>query len=598
MRQRTNLVAYFLHHTYDYPDDEFLHYKTHDKASEYLGLTYLQVLRQVINLANNFKELGIKADDKVAIFSFNKPQWVISDLAILSVRAVNVPIYPQLAAGEVKELLIASGSKAIIVDSESMLAEVTSIATQCPKLKHIICIDEPANPADLSLEKLSFKKLSFAQLTTGEISELQVFAFDKQVNQIHSQQLASIVYTSGTTGEPKGVMLSHKNFIANVTDILSVIDIRSSDSALSFLPLAHVFERTAGYYCLLIAGGQIYYASNVTTVSSDMLLAHPRIFVGVPLLYERIRSAIEAKITGIKKPLFAFALSVGRQYYILGKRSKWLEAKHWLADKLIYSKLRAKFGGQLRMFVSGGAPLASSTNNFFESLGFPMIEGYGLTETAPVIACNRLEQRKAGSVGLAVAGMQVCLGDDNELLVKGDNVMEGYYNNQAATDEIIDSEGWLHTGDIASIDETGFIYIVDRKKELIVLANGKNVSPLAIESSLTADKYIAQAFVCGNNCERLSALIVPEFDLIASKFNCQISAVNQCITQKEIIDFFAQRIQQACKELSGYERVKHFVILERPFSLETGELTPTLKLKRRVITDKYADLLATASQAC
>ena len=565
-----NILDVFCNNWLQNANKIFLRHKSQN-SNKYLDLSYDDILQRCVSLQMSLQtHYGIAKGDRVAIFSFNKPEWVISDLTLMSLQAISVPLYPMLSTPAVKDILIASGSKVVIADTQEMVQAVTSVQSECPDLEAIIHI---ADDSYLDKYGKSFRSLSGFNVTSRDKEKFVMAAI-----RIPLDQIVTIVYTSGTTGKSKGVMLTHNNIASNVDAVRQAISITNQDTCLSFLPLAHVFERTVGYYCMLFAKGTICYAQNVNTLSEDFLNARPSIFVGVPLLYDRISDSVYKKARYIKKLLLKLALSTGMKYCYQGDRSLLTRLKWFLTKPLVINKIHAKLGGNLRMLVSGGAALSAKTNIFFESLDFKIIEGYGLTETSPVIACNRLEKRKVSSIGLPLDGQEIKLSNDKELLVKGQHVMQGYYNNPEQTAEIIDKDGWLHTGDLASIDEDGFIKIIGRKKEIIVLNNGKNVAPVAIEELLMADKYIEQACVYGDNHANLIALIVPNFEALDKK----------TIKKRDLLKFFNKKVVKLTQHLSSYERVRSCVLINKPFSVATGELTPTMKMKREVIAVQYA----------
>ncbi|MFT5171313.1 MAG: long-chain acyl-CoA synthetase [Candidatus Marinamargulisbacteria bacterium] len=580
-----NLVRLFLDKLRQNGDKPFLYHK---QAGAYEGISYGTCFERISALAHAFQNVGVRAGTRVAILSGNRPEWPISDLAILCLGAVNVPLYPSLGAEDIRFILVESGCEAIVLESRDHLDKVQSIGDQCPQLKVIVVLDEGV--ADDSV--LDFE----AFLSEGAKKRFSLEEIELMVGNLESSQLASIIYTSGTTGRPKGVALTHGNFLSNARDICEIIPLYPTDSVLSFLPLCHVFERTVGYYTMLAAGASIYYATDKTTVAADMILAQPTILVSVPRLYEKIQAKIVGDLSGLKETIFYWALGVGKAYRTNPDAATLgLKLKLKLADRLVYSKIRAKTGGHLRFFVSGGAPLAKSLGEFFWSLGLLIIEGYGLTETSPVIACNRLTEFKFGTVGLPLPQVEVKLGDDGELLAKGPSIMAGYYNNETATSEVLGSDGWFKTGDIAEIDSDGYVRIVDRKKELIVLSTGKNVPPLVIENRLIEDPYINQVIIIGDQQKFITALVVPDFQklgVLASERKLAGQSVLTLIKSPEIRAFYEERISVQLASFSSYMKVKKFTLLQEEFSEAGGELTPTLKMKRKVIVEKNKSRIA------
>lgn len=573
-----------------HPDKKALFHKS---GGAYLPITYGEFHEKVLHLAAGLlSSFSLSPGDKVAIFSNNCPEWVFADFAAISLSLVTVPVYPTLTAKEAAYLLNDSGARLIFVQTSDHLARIGEIAADCPSLEWIISFD-PA--ADRSTDKV---RLLADVMAAGSKADASVRdEVQRRIAGLSRDVLASIVYTSGTTGNPKGVMLSHGNFLTNVEDVLKVLPIHDNEVVLSFLPLSHVFERTAGYYTLLAAGGAIYYAESIDTVAQNMREARPTAVVSVPRLYEKMQARILDGLHGIKKPLFFWAMKVGQAYKTAQKKGNvpfWLSLRFKLADKLVYGKVKARTGGRLRFFVSGGAPLGRELGRFFENLDLLIIEGYGLTEAAPIIACNRLDRYKMGTVGLPLPSMEAKIAADGELIVRGGNVMKGYYGLEKETKEAIDEDGWLHTGDIAEIDSEGFIRIVDRKKELIVLSNGKKVPPQMVEGILLQSKFISQVLVLGEKHSYLTALIVPNLTRlkkVAMRYKWSFKNESDLIYLPEVKAFYEDVLKQRQKDLANFERVKVFSLIEHEFSIEGGELTPTLKPRRSIIYQKYKDVI-------
>jgi len=558
------------------------------EQGSYHGITFLDCFQDVQSLALGLTSLGVAHGDKVGLLSHNRFEWAVSDLAILSLGAVNVPIYATLTGAETAYMLKDSQATVVIAETAEQFHKIIKYKHDCPDLKTIVVIEAMATDRD----DVFFygNLLEKGNLASSRERELYLDGIDR----ISHEDLASIVYTSGTTGNPKGVMLTHGNFLADVRDILAVIPLSAEDVVLSFLPLSHVFERTAGYYTLLAIGGTIYYAESIDTVKSDMLLAKPTAMISVPRLYEKMQAGILDSLSGVKKVLFYWSLKVGQQWHNAltrrGTASFSLRVKRFIAYRLVYHKLKQRMGGRLRFFVSGGAPLSKDLGRFFSYLGVLIIEGYGLTETAPVIACNRVNAYKFGTVGKALPSQDVRLAEDGELIVKGPNVMRGYYNLPKETAEAIDENGYFHTGDIAEIDAEGFIRIVDRKKEIIVLSNGKKVPPQMVELRLTGSKFISQAVIVGENHSYLTALLVPDFVKLhkwARSRNIDTTDVVKLLAHRDVQTFYYAVIKKSLSELASFEQVKKFILMSHEFSPELGEVTPSLKLRRKVIYKKY-----------
>ncbi|MBT5855912.1 long-chain fatty acid--CoA ligase [bacterium] len=587
MKQVYNLVDLLLTQVRTQPDAPFLHRKI---DGIYQSLSFNEVYENTLFAAVGLQVNGLQEGDKVAMLSHNRPEWVIGDLATQSIRGVNVPIYPTLSPEDIGYILKDSESKAVIVENSSYAEKVMKVVSKCPKLDLIIIIDQDDigwRPTEGIRIKTLDEIVEDGINTDVEIKE----ALQNLMKALRPADLASIVYTSGTTGNPKGVALTHGNFVANVTDIMETWKIDETDRLLSFLPLSHVFERTAGYYVPMAFGAQIYYAESIDTVAADMLLVQPTILISVPRLYEKIRTKILENLSGVKKRLFGWALRIGRRVYIQNRDEKIRIMDRirlsW-AKRLVFSKVIKKTGGSIRYFVSGGAPLSKEVNEFFEGMGFSVVEGYGMTETSPVIASNPPWDRRGGSVGIPLPSVKVKLAKDGELLVKGPSVMSGYYKKPGKTKDAFDKDGWLRTGDIAKIDSDGYIQIVDRKKELIVLSNGKKVPPLPIEELIKGSRYVNQIILVGDKHNYISALIVPEIEALSKQFPHLDSPEDKALNAPDIRAFIKKVIASKCGQLSRHEKIKTFYLLAKPFSEEAGELTPTLKYKRKVICKKYA----------
>lgn len=552
------------------PDAPFLWSK--DKAGKYQSISFSVLTRFATNLAHHLLSSGVQKGDAVAIWSANNPYWVITDLACLLIGAVTVPLYPTLCDEDAAFILSDSKAKLIVADTDKRVGSATTLKRQCSDLRHVW---KMARNIHEFMEKDSPESLPSSNITESDT--------------------VSLVYTSGTTGNPKGVVLSHQNIMSNVRDILDIMDITNEDRVLSFLPLSHVFERTVGYYILLAAAGQIYYATDISTVAEDMLQAKPTVVVSVPRLYEKIHTKVLDGLTPIKRIIFSWALNVGYKHlYCRDFTKPWPKSICLrVANKLVFTKIHAKTGGNLRFFVSGGAPLNPAVHQFFESIGLPIIEGYGLTETAPIIACNLPEIRKPGTVGKALPSVQLRLGENDELQALGPNVMSGYFNLPEKTKAAFTEDGWLRTGDVAQIDADGFVSIVDRIKELLVLSNGKNVAPLPLEEAVKTSRYISQVIVIGDKRNFVSALVVPNYEALKreSSLKTANNSKESIANDPDVIKFIQGVIDKKMNGFSHYETIKKCQLLPNEFTEENGELTPTLKLKRKVILERYSGLI-------
>lgn len=573
-----------------YPDKTGMMYKD---QGEYQSISFRDIQKQVYHAAGGLKNLGVQKGDRVLLLSENRVEWAFSDYAILTLGAVTVPIYPTLLPAHIEFIINNSEGKVIIASTRVQLEKVLQIKDNLPNLEHIILIE-----GDPQGDALSWKEL----LQQGEIYlKNNPTLIDDSLKQINRDDLASIIYTSGTTGVPKGVMLSHGNFLSNVEGALQVIKVDHTDVFLSFLPLSHVFERMAGHFLAFHSGASIAYAESIETVAENLQEVHPTLMTSVPRFFEKVYARILESLeegSALKKKIFLWALEVGKQA-IVYKLKKLplpglLKTKHNIANKLVYSKLRERVGGRIRMFISGGAPLSREIAEFFNSVGLTLLEGYGLTETSPVIAVNQEENLRFGSVGLPLPNVEVKIAEDGEILTRGPHVMQGYYKNPEATRETIDDEKWLHTGDIGYLDKDGFLYITDRKKNIIVTSGGKNVAPQAIENLLVTSRYIEQAVVVGDKRKYCSALIVPNLDNLkafAQEKGITYANEEELFSHPEVQNLMRKEIDAVSVDLASYETIKKFRLLKEPFTIENDELTPTLKVKRNVIEKKYKALI-------
>lgn len=569
-----------------------LHQRINEK---WVGITYDELYKNTESFACGLASLGVKRGDKVAIIGENRPEWVYSDFAILGLGAVDVPLYPISTAETIEFCLNNSESVGIVVSNKFQLNKVLKIRNNCKTLKFIIVMN---NEEEFS-EKNVF---NFAQIQNkgAEFKQSNPNYFEDNIKLCQENEVCTIIYTSGTTGEPKGVVLTHKNIVSNVKGAHKVFDINENDVFLSFLPLCHIFERMAGYYTAFSSGGQIAYAESIEKVAQNMKDIRPTIMTAVPRLFERIYSKIKRNVDSQpekKQKIFNWAIEIGKEYQAALKSGHpvpiFLSLKRKLADKLVFHKLREATGGRLRFFISGGAALSRELGQFFEAVGLLIIEGYGLTESSPVLACNRVNDYKFGTVGKPYPGVEIKIAKDGEILAYGPNIMQGYYKNKKETDETI-KDGWLHTGDIGVFDAEGFLIITDRKKHLFKTSGGKYIAPTPIENMFLASKYIDQFILIGDRRMFLSALIVPDFEALkeyADANRIEYKDIDDLVQKKQIYELLDKELDQFQKKLANFERVRKFAVLDKPFTIETGELTPSLKVKRKVIEERYKDLI-------
>lgn len=559
------------------------------KGGTYQDISYTQFGESVDIFSKGLSILGVQKGDRVAILSENRPEWAISDFGILKAGAINVPMFSTLTAAQVGYILNDSGANIICVSTEKQLEKVVTIHEDVPSLEQIIIYDQLEDEAPEGVYE-------FADVCS------QGMETDVTLDDVTDEdEIATIIYTSGTTGNPKGVMLTHTNFLSNYTAAKSLVDVGNTDVLLSFLPLSHVFERLGGHYVPIFSGAKIAYAESTFTVAQNMQEVSPTVMLSVPRLYEtmhdRVLRAVEAG-SSLKQKIFHWGVSVGSKVSSKiqqgNKPSAILNLKQSIADKLVFAKLKTATGGQLRFFISGGAALPQSIAEFFHAAGILILEGYGLTETSPVISLNYPEKWKFGTVGVPVPGIEVQIAEDGEILTRGPHVMKGYFNNETATAEVIGADGWFHTGDIGIIDEDGFIKITDRKKNIIVLSNGKNVAPQPIESQLVQSPYIDQIMLIGNERKNIAALIVPNFDALkswASENDVDNSDIPELLKTRDVQQLIQKQIRDRLTDFADFEQVRRFALLEKEFSQEEDEMTPTLKLKRNVIKEKYGNVI-------
>jgi len=559
------------------------------------GISTDEFKNQTELFALGLAALGVSRGDKVAIISENRPEWVYSDMGILGIGAIDVPLYPSLTDASVEFILHNSESKCVIVSNKFQLNKILKVRERLRTTKTIIILNEK----DMIIDTDGLYSFNDVQELGKVFKSHHPNYFNENLKLAKEDDLCTIIYTSGTTGEPKGVMLTHRNIMSNVRAVLSILPIDHNDVFLSFLPLCHIFERMGGYYTGFSCGGTICYAESIETVAQDILTVHPTIITSVPRLFERIYSKVMKNVesqSASKQKIFNWAISVGKEYMKAKKGGSVpviLNIKYKAASKLVFGKLQAKMGGKLRFFVSGGAALSKDLGEFFEAVGVIILEGYGLTETSPVIAVNKLDDYKFGTVGKILPGVEVKIASDGEILAQGPNIMPGYYKNKKETDSVI-INGWLHTGDIGMFDVDGFLMITDRKKHLFKTTAGKYIAPTPIESLFLSSKYIDQFILIGDKRIFLSALIVPDFESLkdyAKQQNIIYSSDEDLIINKQIVDFYDKEISKLGKKLANFERVRKFRLLAKPFTLDSGEITPSLKYRRKIIEEHYKHLI-------
>jgi long-chain acyl-CoA synthetase len=561
----------------------------------YRGISYTEMRERVRLFANGLAALGIQKGDRVSIISENRPEWAIADMALVSLGAIGVHLYPTLTAKQIEFVFNDAGVRLVIVSNQFQLNKVLKVMHDAKSLEKLVLMNDQ-DPITYA-NTLGFGKV----MSMGEeYAKGQPDRFQKSMDAVRPEDLLALIYTSGTTGNPKGVMLTHRNLATNIESAASAVRIGLGDVMLSFLPLNHSFERMAGYYTGFAVGATVAYAESVETVTTNIIEVRPTVVTTVPRLFERIHAKIIRQVDGnspLERKIFYWALDVGKEFVKARKRgsvSSLLKLQHTLADRLVFSKVREKMGGRIRFFVSGGAALGRDYGEFFEAFGITIIEGYGLTETSPVISFNPLEDYRFGTVGKPIPGVEVTIASDGEILTRGPHIMKGYWNDQKATDEIIDNEGWLHTGDIGRLDDDGYLRITDRKKHLFVSSGGKNIAPAPIENLFLTSKYIEQFMLVGDRRMYCTALIVPDFESLreyAATHGISFRSNSELIESPAITKLINENIDAIQKDLANFERVRRFTLLTKPFSIEEGELTPSLKVRRKIVEEKYSTLI-------
>ncbi|HZM87378.1 MAG TPA: long-chain fatty acid--CoA ligase [Blastocatellia bacterium] len=588
------LVELLKHAVAASPDREALRFKQ-DKV--WVGITAQRLLERVRNVALGLYSHGIRKGDRIAILAESGPLWSITDYAVLSNGAVNVPIYPTQTPHQVEYILRESEPKLLFVSTARQLRRVDEALKKFPNLRIV-----PFQPTAEGENLISFNSL---EEEGARLSAEQPELYEAISSDVLASDLASVIYTSGTTGEPKGVLLTHSNVTYNALASGTFLQVEPGGVMLSFLPLSHIFERMVLYLCLY-RGVQINYATGIETVASDIQDVHPTLMSTVPRLLEKIYARMQKNAADggrLNKRIFEWSLDVARrraQLTTMGKPlTPLLELQFEIADKLVFAKLRDAVGGKIRRMVSGGAALPSELALVFTGAGIPVLQGYGLTETSPVIAVNTLEHNRIGSVGRLLPGLEAKIAEDGEILTRGPHVFNGYFNKPeetavAFTDEVVKSERWFKTGDIGLFDADGFLFITDRKKDLIKTSGGKYVAPQMIEGMLTQSEFVEQAVIVGDKRKFVSALIVPDFERLRAWGKDQgVSTTNrqELIADRRVVDMIKADVNRLTRELADYEKVKRIGLLAEEFSIDGGELTPTLKVKRRVIEEKYGALI-------
>ena len=553
-------------------------------------VTFDTLFTRVHHVYSALKGMQLQPGDRLAILAENRPEWAIVDYACLGARLVDVPLYPTLTPSQTAYILRDCGAKGIFVSSAEHLRKVLDIRHELPDLQHIILFDgESSEPGVITLQDLEARGKAAA--TSDEDWRAEALA-------VTPDDLATLIYTSGTTGEPKGVMLSHGNITSNVVSALQVLPIEETDECLSFLPLCHIFERMVGHYTMVQAGAIISYASSADAAGKEITEVRPTILGSVPRLYEKIYSAVLAKVMSggqLSRIIFTWAREVGEARLtsrLAGRRGSVITAfAYRIADALVFAKLRERMGGRIKFAVSGGAPLNTDICRFFLAAGITVFEGYGLSETSPVLTANSFAMLKPGTVGRPIPGVEIRIAEDGEILARGPNIMKGYYHKPEATAEAIDRDGWFRTGDIGEIDSDGCLRITDRKKDLIKTSGGKYVAPQPIEGMLKTNKFFSNAVLLGDRRKFPIMLLVPNFPALESWMaaaGIPVGSPKAVVEDSRVREKLEHEARKSLRDLAQFETPKKFLLIPQDFTIESGELTPTMKVRRKIVEQNYS----------
>lgn len=558
-------------------------------GGEWRTISYAELYERIRHVAAGLSALEVGRGSKVGLMSTNRPEWPISDLAIQSLGAINVPIYPTLEASQVAHIVEDSGAHVVIVENDEMLQRVRQAWESAESLRHVVTIEDGLEDGE--------NVQSFESVEEAGVSN-PIPRWEQGWRSLDRDDVATIMYTSGTTGPPKGAVLTHGNILANVEGVIDALPLRTDDVFLSLLPLSHVFERTGGQYTALALGASTYYAESIDKVPENLREVRPTVVPSVPRLYEKMYDRVTSQVaegSALRRKLFETAIADGKRRYEIEKSGgtvgRGLALRLKLYDRIVFKKLRDVVGGRLRFFVAGGAKLNAEVGKFFYAAGVRIVEGYGLTETSPVISCNRIGSLRFGTVGRPLSNLEVRISDEaGEIEVRGPSVMRGYLNNEEANAEAFTEDGFFKTGDVGEFDDEGCLKITDRAKNLIVLSTGKNVAPQQIETNLVARPHISQSILLGDGRKYVSALVVPDYEAVRKKLGTD--ANNEELSEDERVrDLVEEDIEVATKDFASYERPKKFALLSRELSEEEGELTPTLKVKMPVVREHYGEAI-------
>ncbi len=574
-----------------FPNRAILRHCRGDALIDTSGDAFLEHVR---DLSLGLGELGLTAGDRVAVVAESRPEWCVVDMAVLTAGGVMVPVYPTLTPGQVGYILSDCGAKLAVVSGRAQVEKIAAIRTQLSGFATVVVMDADRQPWPEGVVTLAeVAARGHRRLITGTAEER---LFKERAAAIARDALATIIYTSGTTSEPKGVMLTHDNLLSNVAAAIGVLGVTDEDVALSFLPLSHSFERMV-LYTYLCAGATVAFAESPETLARDMVKVRPTLMTGVPRVFEKLYARIHEKVAhapAIRQAIFRWAVGVGRRRSATVRNRRpvgaLLALQDRLADKLVFHKIREATGGRLRALVSGSAPLPRMIAEFFDAIGLTIIEGYGLTEASPVLTVNPLDRPKFGTVGRAIPGVELRVAEDGEILARGPNIMRGYYNRPEATRAVLEADGWLHTGDIGTLDREGYLTIIDRKKDLIITSGGKSVAPQPIENALRHYPLVAEAILLGDRRKFIAALLVPDFPALERR----LAALGRpggtpdvLVARADVVALFQGAIDAVNATRAPFETIKRFALIPSEFTIAGGEFTPTMKVKRRVVEERW-----------
>lgn len=584
----TTLAQLLVNTVKTYPKPDFMLFK---KEGAYTPISTQEFGDGVKHFSLGLKALGFEAGQKLCILSENRPAWTMTDFATLCAGGLTVPIYTTLVPEQIRYIIDDSDATVVVISNADHWKKVEPLRPGLTKVKHYITFADEAPAGVLTLKEVMDKGRAEAESKPG--------LFDELVARVKPGDEATLIYTSGTTGVPKGVILTHDNLVSNIKTAAAIIEFTEMDTVLSFLPLSHILERMV-MFTYMYKGCTVAFAESVESVAQNLLEIRPHIMVSVPRVFEKIYTKVMDQVLtspALRRKIFFWALKVGKEFgtaKLAGKPiSGGLRFRRSIAAKLVFSKIIAKTGGRVRFFVSGGAPLSKDIAEFFYAIGLVILEGYGLTETSPLLSINTFEHIRLGTVGKPAPGVDIKIASDGEILARGPNIMKGYYKKEAETREVFEG-GWFKTGDIGRFDPDGYLVITDRKKDLLVTSGGKNIAPQPIENLLKTSPYITNGVVIGDRKRFIAALVVPDFDKLREYARAQgiaFSSLDDLCRDRRIVGFLKAEVDRATPLLASYERIKKIAVLPRDFEIEKGEITPSLKVRRASVTAEYQALI-------